>query len=65
MARNLLETITERAIQNHGEEYGSEAWFDTADKFKQELITEGLCKTANSVDQIIKQKKRVMEIAHE
>jgi hypothetical protein len=68
MARNLLETITERAYESFGIKPDSpekvdawyDHWFNTADNFKQELTTEGLIKTAASVDELIKQQKRMV-----
>lgn len=69
MARNLLETITERAKETAPfdmanvdfakiENLWLAHWFDTADKFKQELVTEGLCASAAHVDKLIDQQRR-------
>lgn len=65
MARNLLETITERAKDTYKGQYPAvklsewrDHWFETADKFKQELVTEGLCASAAHVDKLIDQQRR-------
>lgn len=63
MARNLLETITERAMNSFIGETNQfpNHWFDTADKFKQELITEGLIASATHVDKLIDQQRRILK----